>query len=89
MKKEERFCPFCCTESVIEDEVHFLTKCVLYSSIRKPLYESCTELRPNFPFYTDVEKFKFIMTCEYLSQELAKYVNVGMWIRNERNRVGD
>ena len=89
LNREDRICPFCCTQSLVEDEIHFLTRCILYNKIRKPLYEMCTELKPNFTFYSDVEQFKFLMTCEFLQPAVAKFVSMGMWMRNERNRSGE
>ena len=49
----------------------------------------CTELKPNFKFYSEFEQFKFLMTCQFLQPALAKFINKGMWMRNEENSSGE
>ena len=68
----ERFCTFCKTE--IEDEIHFVIKCKTYHHLRKSLIEECRNLKPNFQYYTDRQKFVFILTTEDLQIMLAKFV---------------
>ena len=68
----ERFCPFCLTQ--VEDEIHFVIKCQIYDALRKPLVEACMTLHQNFEYYTDREKFIFILTTENLQIILAKFV---------------
>ena len=79
LPKSERLCHSCVNE--IEDEIHFLIKCDLYTTHRKPLFESSLEVKPNFLFYSDQEKFVFIMTCTQLSNVLAKFIHTAMKIR--------
>ena len=67
----KRFCCFCKTE--IEDEIHFVIKCNTYDHMRKPLFNECTKLKPNFQYYTDRQKFVFILTNDYLQAILAKF----------------
>ena len=76
----ERICRFCPSND-IEDEIHFLINCNTYQILRKPLLDICRELKPNFEFYSATEKFIFIMTCTYLSKNLAKFVYEAMELR--------
>ena len=69
---DKRFCIFCKTE--IEDEIHFVIKCKIYDHLRKPLIEECVNLKPNFQYYTERQKFVFILTNDYLQTMLAKFV---------------
>ena len=82
ISKLERFCPFC-SPLVVEDEIHFLINCPSYSGIRKEYYDMCVELKPNFPFYTDIQKFIFVMTNANLSVVLSKFIHLGMERRKE------
>ena len=50
----------------IEDEIHFLIKCDLYTMLRKPLFETSLEIKPNFLLYTNLEKFVSIIICTQL-----------------------
>ena len=70
---EERICPIC--HEGIEDEIHFLVKCKQFDSLRKPIFERCTELRPQFSFYPDKEKFIYIMTTPLLLGIVSKFIH--------------
>ena len=72
LPKNERMCPVC--SEGIEDEVHFLVNCNFYEEIRKPLLDMCVELKPNFDFYSDEEKFVFIMTTPHLMGSVSKFI---------------
>ena len=72
LPKNERICPVC--REGIEDEVHFLVKCNFYEASRKPLLDLCIELRPHFDFYSDEEKFFFIMTTPLLMGSVSKFI---------------
>ena len=63
--KTERFCPFC--YGMVEDEIHFLINCKQYDALRGPLFKECREARKNFSYYSNKEKFIFIMTHNLLS----------------------
>ena len=73
LPKEERICEIC--NEGIEDEIHFLVKCDLYKTLRKPLVDICTELRPQFGFYSDQEKFVFLMTTSLLMGNVSKFID--------------
>jgi len=72
LPKEERICQICCEG--IEDEIHFLVKCKQFDSLRKPMFEKCIELRPQFDFYSDKEKFIYIMTTPLLMGDVSKFI---------------
>ena len=68
----ERICPVC--EEGTEDEIHLLVKCNFYEPARKPLLDKCSELKPHFDFYSDKEKFQFIMTTPVLMGNVSKFI---------------
>ena len=84
LPKTERICPIC--KEGIEDELHFLVRCNFYESERKSLLDKCIELRPNFDFYSDEEKFHFIMTTPVLMGNVSKFIYSAM---NERDIYHD
>ena len=70
--KEERVCEIC--NNGIEDEVHFLVKCKRYETLREPLFELCVGVRPQFRYYSDQEKFIFLMTSPFLMGNVSKFI---------------
>ena len=84
LERQQRKCFICKDE--IENELHFVTKCPLYSSERKKLYKS---LEYNSRFFlslnTDEKKFIFIMTNEdeTVMANLAKFTYNSMEIREK------
>ena len=50
-----------------EDEVHFLVNGPQCENLREPFLVSCRELRPQFQFYFDREKFIYMMTNPHLT----------------------
>ena len=73
LEKHERICPVC--SEGVEDEIHLLLKCNQYDSLRAPLLHECSELKRNFCFYSDVEKFTFMMTTPALMGNVSKFIN--------------
>ena len=71
--RTKRFCPFC--QETVEDEIHFLTTCKQYTPLRSTILRKCRDIKPNFPYYTNQQKFIFIMTCPLLTYDLAKFVS--------------
>ena len=83
LEREHRKCFICKDE--IEDELHFVTKCPLYKSERKILYETVQLNCQNFElFTTNVQKFIFIMTNEdeNVMANLAKFIYKSLQIRD-------
>ena len=70
--KEDRICEVC--KNGVEDEIHFLIKCQLYEAGREPLFELCAGLRPQFRYYSDQEKFIFLMTSPFLMGNVSKFI---------------
>ena len=73
LQKQERICQIC--QEGVEDEIHFLITCKHYKTLRKPLIDYCTELRPPFEYYTAEEKFIFIMTSPFLMGNVSKFLD--------------
>ena len=82
LPKTQRFCPLC--PQLVEDEIHFLINCNQYAALRNPLLETCRELRQNFQFYNEKEKFVFMMTCNDTAFLLAEFLSKAMELRNEK-----
>ena len=73
LPKEQRTCELC--NNGIEDEIHFMVSCPELYTLRKPLLESCHLLKPQFGFYTDQQKFIYIMTTPALSSHMLKFLD--------------
>ena len=80
LAKIHRFCPFC--PGVVEDEKHFLINCHQYSEYRISLFQICENLRQTFSYYSEEEKFLFMMNCDGVTIDLAKFVAQAMETRN-------
>ena len=70
----------------IEDEIHFLVQCNQYNTLRNPLLDMCLKTRPQFEFYTEEQKFIFMMTTPSLMCNVSKFVYCAM---NERDTYLD
>ena len=60
LKLDQRTCQLCDLNEV-EDEIHFITKCPIYSKQREILYNKVTTDQ-NFPNLNSKEKFIYILT---------------------------
>ena len=65
-----RFCPFCPNQ--VEDEIHFLVKCPVYSSIRKSLIDPLLDENTNPREIPDTELFLAIMANS--QKEIANFI---------------
>ena len=67
----ERNCFYCVNE--IEDDLHFICQCKLYSHYRKKLFESMLKSCSNFKYLSDKEKFlkkmESDLRCLHISTE--------------------
>ena len=72
LNKNERIYASCVMG--VEDEIHFVTKCPLFHDIRAPLFEACIELKPQFNYYSDEEKFVLAMTTPTLMGNVSNFV---------------
>ena len=70
MKPEERVCPFC--PRAIEDEMHFLLDCYMYSANRDSLIEKVVEENYFFQFFRQEQKFQYLLNT--YSHELPKLI---------------
>ena len=84
LEKDERICPVC--SEGVEDEIHFLLNCKQYDSLREPLLHECSDLKMNFRYYSDVEKFILMMTTPVLMGNVSKFINSAF---NERDTYLD
>ena len=73
LQSHERICQICLED--IEDEIHFLVKCKHYANLRQPLFNDCINLRPQFCYYTDKEKFIFIMASPSIMGNVSKFLD--------------
>ena len=62
--KEQRFCPFCVNS--VESEIHFLTQCPTYHSLRAKAIQQVEQKRAGFRYYTDTQKFQYLLSDECL-----------------------
>jgi hypothetical protein len=60
---EQRLCSQCNLKE-IEDELHFITICPMYSSIRQEFFLKAEQLSKHFKSLNTAEKFHWLMTCE-------------------------
>ena len=58
--KEMRFCPFC--PNKVETETHFLFCCLAYNPIRDKMLRSINILNPNFKYYPETHKLKYVLS---------------------------
>ncbi len=63
LKPEERICKFC-NSGEVEDELHFLLRCNLYSDERSYLLCKISDLYKNFNELSDVMKFRVLLNSE-------------------------
>ena len=77
--REERICDFC--KDAVEDEIHFLFRCKLYSEFRKSLFSKAREISPHFDTRDVEENLAFLMTT--MPSDLANFVNNAFYKRQE------
>ena len=75
---EQRLCEIC-RNGDIEDEIHFLIKCNVYSHARNRLFEKCLTKNVNFMSFDDQDKLIFI--ANNMERDLANFLLIS-W--NER-----
>ena len=76
--KEMRFCPFC--PKMVETEAHFLLRCSAYNSIRGDMLESINTLNPNFNYYSEEQKLKYLLTD--IDYSTVSYIKNSWELRN-------
>ena len=70
---DQRLCTTCVNE--IDDEIHFVTKCSKYSTLRKNLFSTVSTSVPSFCNMGEKEKFVTIMRSEdpHIMLSVAKF----------------
>ena len=77
LNADERFCPFC--PNLIEDEMHFLLHCPIYSPQRTTFVEPIINQLHNARVLSDRQKFEFIMSN--MDKNLCNYISNSMDVR--------
>jgi hypothetical protein len=78
---EERICKTC--KDGIEDEIHFLCKCITYNNFREDLYTIVKEQKPEFDSLNNVEKFKFLLSNFDIIKPVTIYIQKSWQYRNQ------
>jgi hypothetical protein len=65
----EKTCPF--YYNTVEDEVHFLIDCDIYSDLRFSLFNRATSIETNFCLKSNLDKFIFLINCNELPLALG------------------
>ena len=65
----QRLCPFCHHD--IEDEVHFLVNCELYSDLRSILFDKALLINPAFYAMSSFEQFIFLLQTGDIQYDLG------------------
>ena len=68
---DERKCNFC-NRNCIENEIHFLVDCDLYTDLRYELFHKAQQLADTFHSFDSEEKFIFLKSNDQLQPSLAK-----------------
>ena len=76
--KELRFCHFC--RNTVESELHFLIECPTYRILRKELINMTTTKKPFFAYYTQIEKFQYLLSDENI-RVTSRYIHSCLEIR--------
>ena len=77
--KNERFCPFCANTS-IEDEIHFVVTCPIFSTLRNDLLTDQEKAIINSPHL--LEKQKFVSLLGDPSLSVAKFICKAFQLRD-------
>ena len=82
IERHERKCYFC--KEKIEDEIHFLVNCPMYTAQRKILEMVCNKVCIHFEGYSEEQKFIFLMSNEdeKVIKALGKYIFESLCIRD-------
>ena len=76
IKKNERFCPFC--PNLVEDEMHFLLFCPVYTALRGNLFQNLNIQQQNMP---QEQTFLTLMTNLNIVHFTAKYLKMALYTR--------
>ena len=79
LQLHERICPVC--DSAVEDEIHFLCECPLYSHIRSSLFELANADDSNFCSMDLLDKFVYLMSNQ--QRNVMKYLSKAVPLRTD------
>ncbi len=71
LAEEERLCKIC-SNGEIESELHVITKCSAYDSLREDLYMSASNMNSDFNDLEDVDKMCFLLSSKDMVKMTAK-----------------
>ena len=69
----QRTCDYC-PEKGIEDEYHYIFKCSFYNELRAHFLEKCNNIDHEFETMDEIEKFRFFLSNEDITNEAVNYV---------------
>ena len=80
---EERLCPVC---HVVDNEIHFVTRCRINENLRVPLWNKIKIIQPDFSKMDDKGKFCYLMSNSdpRTLSWFGKYVYQSFNVRNEK-----
>ena len=83
IERNERKCYFC--KNDIEDELHFLVRCPLYSPQRKIIQTVCNEICVRYKYFNEEQKFIFLFSNEneLIIKALGKFIFDSLYIRDK------
>ena len=80
LKVNQRTCPFC-TGNVLEDELHFLLVCNIFSLLRNDLLKDAKYIFPEFETWDKGQQFKALLSDERLVNPTATYFYKALELR--------
>ena len=85
IQAENRLCNFC-SDSVIEDEYHFMLACSRYTNIRNKLLSTLRAHDPTFNQLDDRDTFIYLMTCNtgdcLVTNAVTNYIDQAFSLRD-------
>ena len=59
----------------IEDEFHYIFNYSFYSELRAPFFERCKIINPEFDTLDEIEKFRFVLSDEEITNDAVNFVS--------------
>ena len=66
----DRICPIC--KLSVETEIHVLTQCPAYDTLRNELYNQAKDINEDFENFDDEQKFMFVVSNDKIAKLTAK-----------------